>query len=329
MNTKAKITSQVHQDERLILQDNIPLTTPLVVYIEPSGFCNLKCIFCPQSTGGKALKKSLMSLKLFKKLIDDLAEFPNKVKLLRVCGNGEPLTNKDIVKMLQYAKEKNLAERIEFISNGILLTDDLAKTLPRFADRIIISIEGLSSDDYQQTSGLKINFQNLLDKVGLLYKNRGKCTLHIKIHSKAISSEKEKTKFLNMFSNRCNEIYIEKLVPMWPQLDLDYNPNEFRYGGELTKRRVCVQMFKGFQVQADGEVVPCCVDWKRVNVIGDINKNSLFEIWNGKKLRNLQIEHLRGNKNKTEPCKDCTMNDYCDIDNIDESSEKLIQRLKS
>ena len=132
-----------------------------------------------------------------------------------------------------------------------------------------------------------------------------------------------------MFGGCCDEIYIEKLVPMWPQLDIPYRPDEFRYGGKLTKRQVCVQIFKGVQVQADGAVVPCCVDWKRINVIGDITKNSLSEVWKGEKLRKLQIEHLLGNKNNIEPCKDCTMNDYCDLDNIDQYGEKLIKRLKN
>lgn len=325
---KAKLISQVHE-ERLLLGDHIPLETPFVIYIEPSGFCNLRCVFCPQSTGGKMLKKGLMSPSLFKKIIDDISDFPNKVKLLRICGNGEPLTNKDVIPMLKYAKEKNVSERIELISNGILLTDEMVKFLPQYADRIIISIEGLSEDDYQKTCGLKINFPNFLEKINVLYKNRANCIIHLKIHSDAVSSEKEEEKFLNMFGDRCDEIYIEKLVPMWPQLGINYHPDEFRYGGELVLRKVCVQMFKGFQIQADGIIVPCCVDWKRVNIIGDVSKNSLSKIWNGRSLRNLQIEHLRGNKYKTEPCKDCTMNDYCDIDNIDEQREKIIRRLKT
>lgn len=131
-----------------------------------------------------------------------------------------------------------------------------------------------------------------------------------------------------MFSDQCDEIYIENLVSMWPQFDTAYSINEFRFGGGVTKRRVCVQIFKSVQVQANGEVLPCCVDWRRVNVIGNINKNSLFEIWNSEKLRKLQIEHLKGNKSKIQPCKDCTMNDYCDPDNIDQYAEEYIQRLR-
>ncbi len=325
---EAKLISQVHQ-KRLVLGKHIPLATPFVVYLEPSGYCNLRCSFCPQSLETTELKKDLMSLELFKKLIDDLSDFPDKVKLLRVCGNGEPLMNKDIVKMLQYAKEKKAAERIELISNGTLLTADLIRNLPRFADRIIISIEGLCSEDYRRITNRNINFQNLLDKINDLYTHRGECIIHIKIHNEAVPSESKKRTFLNMFSDICNEIYIEKLVPMWPEFDIAYSANKFRYGGKVTKRQVCAQIFKGMQVQADGEVVPCCVDWKRVNVIGDITKNSLFEIWNGERLKRLRIGHLLGNKDKIEPCKDCTMNDYCDVDNIDKYAEECIQRLKN
>jgi radical SAM protein with 4Fe4S-binding SPASM domain len=117
---------------------------------------------------------------------------------------------------------------------------------------------------------------------------------------------------------------------MWPQLHTQYSSNEFRWGNvSVTSRQICAQIFKGVQVQADGEVVPCCVDWKRVNLLGNINTESLIEIWNGSKLRNLQLEHLSGNKKNLEPCKDCTMNDYCEVDNIDQHAEECIKRFKS
>jgi radical SAM protein with 4Fe4S-binding SPASM domain len=230
--------------------------------------------------------------------------------------------------MLQYAKEKKVAEKIEMLTNGILLTAELIESLPQVLSRIIISIEGLCLEDYQRIAGVNIDFQNLLDNLDVLYASRGNCIIHIKIHNSCILCESKKTEFLNMFGCRCDEIYIENLIPMWPQLDSAYFTNEFRWKERaITKRRICAQIFKGIQVQADGEVVPCCVDWKRVNVIGDLNKNSLFEIWNGERLRKLQIEHLMGNKSKTEPCKDCTMNDYCEYDNIDLYAEQCLKRL--
>ena len=326
---KAKLQSQpAALCERLVLQDHIPLATPLVVYVEPSGYCNLRCTFCPQGVDGNKLKKSVMSFKLFKKLIDDLSAFPDTIRLLRICGNGEPLINKNIVKMLQYAQDKKVAKRTELVTNGILLIADLIENLPRLLDRIIISIEGLCAEDYQRVCGARINFRNLLDSLNNLYSRKGECVIHIKIFDDAVPRRSRKTTFLNMFGDRCDEIYIEKIVPLWPQLDIAWSCNDFRWGGrELLKRRVCAQMFKGLQVWADGEVAPCCVDWRRVNVLGNIGKDSLYEIWNGEKLRKLQVEHLMGNKSKTEPCKDCTMNDYSEIDNVDAHAKKCMQRL--
>ena len=114
---------------------------------------------------------------------------------------------------------------------------------------------------------------------------------------------------------------------MWPQYKTDFSTDKYRYSGKVIKHQVCVQIFKGLQIQADGEVVPCCVDWNRVNLLGNIKKDSLLDIWNGKKLRDLQIKHLQGKKAMLDTCKDCTMNDYCDVDNIDLYKEECMKRL--
>lgn len=329
MAMKAKIISQVYH-KRMVLWEHIPIVTPWVVYIEPSGYCNLKCKFCPHGIrGGNVLKNDIMDFSVFKKVIDDMSDFPQKVRLLRICGNGEPLMNKNILAMLSYAKEKGNIEKIEMLTNAVLLSPQLTRSLPSKLTRIIISIEGLSGADYKRVCGVSIDFKDLLTSLDILYSNKGECKIHVKIHHEAVSSETRKQKFFDLFGNKCDEICVEKLVPMWPQLSSSYFVNEFRWGGEesVARRSVCVQMFKGLQIQADGEVVPCCVDWKRVNILGNINKDSIINIWNGIKLRELQIEHLSGNKGNLKPCSDCTMNDYCDFDNIDFHAEECIRRL--
>ena len=321
---RAELISQP-QTERVVLGKHLPLKTPFVVYIEPSGYCNLKCVFCPQSSGDKALIKDIMSLELWKKVIDDLAEFPDKVKLLRVCGNGEPLTCPHIAEMLKYAKGK--VERIELISNGTLLNNRLIRKLPRYADRIIISIEGLSGEEYEFVSGVKVDLEKLVDNIKRLHANSKDCIVHIKIHHKAVHGKGKKEKFFKLFGNICDEIYIENLIPMWPEFDSEFAIDKFRYGGKFARKKVCVQMFKGFQVQANGEVVPCCVDWKRVNIIGNIRKESVAEVWQGRKLRRLRLLHLSGCKDKIEPCKTCTMNAYNDTDNIDKYATMILEQL--
>lgn len=326
---KSKLLSQVSR-ERLELHMAIPLATPFVIYIEPSGYCNLKCVFCPVGIDGDGLTKDLMPVELFEKLMLDLTAFEGRVKLFRFCGNGEPLVNKDIVEILRIASASGLVDRIEMLTNGVLLNDRLIKDLTQYLNRIIISIEGLSSEDYRNYCDTSIEFDDLLSNLDKLYATRGDCTVHVKIHQEAVQQAEKKELFYNLFKSRCDEIFIENLVPMWPQLDSNYFSKDFRWEkGEVTSRKVCAQIFKGMQVQANGEVVPCCVDWKRVNVLGNINDSALSDIWQGDKLKDLQVRHLSGKKDDTEPCKACTMNDYCEYDNLDLHAEEGLQRLSA
>ena len=124
---------------------------------------------------------------------------------------------------------------MELVTNGVLLTTDLTKNLPCFLDRIVVSIEGLSSEDYLRISNANISVQDLLDKLDALYANanKGECKIHIKINNEAVPSESKRTMFFDMFSNRCDEIYIENLVPLWPQFNTAFSTKKFRWGGKL------------------------------------------------------------------------------------------------
>ena len=93
------------------------------------------------------------------------------------------------------------------------------------------------------------------------------------------------------------------------------------------KSIVCPQIFKSLQINADGRVVPCCVDWKSINVVGDIKKKSLHEIWKGEKLLELQSKHLRGLRHTFSPCKGCTHNEYSEKDNLDSNAKLILDKL--
>jgi len=279
---------------------------PFVLYVEPSGFCNLKCHFCPQSDEGFTMKKDHMSYGLWKKIMKEIKVWPNRLKMLRVCGNGEPLMNTSIINMLLYAKWRDVAEKTEIVTNATLLNRELIEELPKFLDRIVISIYSVALEGTP-----------LLKNIYKLYDRHRDCKIHVKTFYNVAYTEELKDKFFDLFGDHCDEIFIEGIVPMWPEIELSA-PETTRWGGKVIPRKICSQIFKGFQVQADGECVPCCVDWKRVNVIGNSNTQTLQEIWTGEELARLRREHVLGRKVSTEPCKECRMNDFCDVDNIEE-----------
>ena len=58
--------------ERMDLGIAAPLKTPLVIYVEPSSYCNLECTFCPQHITPDTIHKKNMTVETFKKMIPNI-----------------------------------------------------------------------------------------------------------------------------------------------------------------------------------------------------------------------------------------------------------------
>lgn len=324
---KSELRAQFNYAKRISLEQAVPLNSPLVIYVEPSSYCNLECRFCPQHTGKGQFEKFNMSVDLFKKVLEDIKEFPRKPELMRFCGIGDPLFNKSITDMVQLADASDAVYRTEVISNGLLLTDKMITVFARHLGRIVISVEGLSDEDYRNFTGRNICFKNLVDKVAkFYYSSDRRCVIHVKIHNQAVLTSQRKELFYRVFGDISDEIYIENLVNLWPEQtsNLGLDAGQRFEGTTPMDSKVCPQIFKSLQVNADGRVLPCCVDWKSINVIGDVNKQSMRDIWTGNSLRDLQKKHLCGLRNTFSPCQGCSHNEYSDKDNLDSSAERIM-----
>ena len=103
---KAQLKSKLNLEKRIPLQDVIPLQTPFLLYVDPSSACNFRCLFCPSGHKDMINKsvypRSIMSLDLFNKVIRDLSEFEQPIKVLRMNKIGEPFLNKNLSKMVYY-----------------------------------------------------------------------------------------------------------------------------------------------------------------------------------------------------------------------------------
>ncbi len=96
------------------------------IALETTTYCNLRCFFCPNSKHERGLEKNkkLMDEELFKKIINELSEMKYKGRVL-LFFFGDPLTDKRLPKLINYAKHKLPKSNIEINSNGFLLTLEL------------------------------------------------------------------------------------------------------------------------------------------------------------------------------------------------------------
>src|SRR3954453_3578089 len=75
---------------------------PEIVQIESTNLCNAKCVFCPRDDMHR--KQGVMSVELFKKIVDECAEL--NITHVRVHNYGEPFMDRNLVEKVRYAKAK-------------------------------------------------------------------------------------------------------------------------------------------------------------------------------------------------------------------------------
>ncbi len=313
--------------KRQKLVDILPLEAPLVMQIFPVYGCQLKCNYCVYSTPRE--KRDFISngkfldFKLYMGAIHDLKKFKNKIKVLRFAGLGEPLFHPSITSMISYAN--GVAENTELITNGLLLTHFTSDMLiMNNLSRLIISINGLSDEDYEKNCNSKIKFIELLNNIRYFYEHKKDTIVHIKTVNTAIKDEEE---FYNMFEDICDTIGIENTMPLYPFIDFSEvikDNSKTQYGLNQQKVKVCPQPFYTCQINPDGNVV-LCYSARYPVIIGNINNESIYDIWNGKILKDFRLNILK--ENICQVCKDCIVT-QCRIfpeDILDNDIEKLIK----
>ena len=327
---KAKIRPRINLKDRTRLETVIPLSTPYLVFLDPSDKCNFQCRFCP--TGNRKLIRSFrrprfMNLTLYRKIIDDLCDMPDKIKTLRLYADGEPTMNSHLPDMIKYAKQADQFLQIDFTTNASLL--DVNKNLQLIdagLDKIFISINGMNNNDYWQFCRTRLQFGRIVNAIRHFYKYRSNCKVHIKLSGDHLSEEK-KSLFFETFGNIADYVSIEHTANCWPGFEVEGVNKELGiYGQVLQQVNICAYCFYSLKINSDGTVSICFLDYKHHMIIGDLNVESFKNIWNGERLRTFQIDMLNG-RSKIPFCADCGQLRYGFADNIDEFASNIRRRL--
>ena len=334
---KAQIKPRINQEGRTRLEEVIPLSTPFVLFVDPSSACNFRCKFCP--SGDTALIRETgrwqgpMDFALFKKVIDDLKEFDNPLKVLRLYKDGEPFLNRRLADMVRYARESGVALSIDTTTNGSLLNLETIKpVLDAGIDRINISVDGLSNEQFLEFAGAKVDFDTFTENIRRLYEMKGDCEILIKIAGDFLSEE-DKERFFRIFGDYADRIFIENVAPCWPEFDvadrLGVSMEKGIYDQPIGEVMVCPYIFYSLSVNSDGSVSLCFLDWARKQIVGDVRTESLKSIWNGDRLHRYRLEHLKGKRKEDPVCGACGQLTHCLPDNIDPYAARLLECLKA
>jgi len=238
-----------------------------------------------------------MDFSLFKRVINQVKDF---VEVVDLDLYGEFTYNPQWADMIRYARSKGVFTVLN--TNATLLDDNICSELIESGlDFISLSFDGASpyiyekirrGADYEKTLA---NIRNFLKKSSSVF------SVIQMIHTTETADEIDA--FRRMWKNSgVDVIRIKEYMTFHP--DKDYlAPKEEKK--DETKPAPCLFLWKNLVICRDGFVVPCCVDYDKIYVLGDANKQDIKEIWNGEPMRELRKKHARGEFQKVKLCSKC------------------------
>ena len=314
------------RNSRTPLETVVPLDTPYVIYIDPCGACNFECYFCPcrKSNFRNEERYKVMSFDLFKKIVDDMRQFPQQVKVVDLWAWGEPFLNKDLIEMIRYLRQSGVCREIRTCTNGSMLNPELNQALADSGlDLIRISVEGLNSAHYREICNVDFEYEKLVENIRDLYeRSRGKVKVSIKIVEVMLKTKTDIDSFYQTFEPISDYTFVEDIVDAFPGFDGIEKPDNtkvsFRKWNSYKDRAnyVCAKPLVQMAIHSNGAVSACCNDWKFATQYGDVNYDSLVDLWNSEWLMNFRLQHME--KQRKEICCfhicDCESDD--DIDAV-------------
>ena len=198
----------------------------------------------------------------------------------------------------------------------------------RSVQPVVISIQGITSTKYQEIANVNISIQRILDNIKYFHDNKSeRVQLYVKIVDSALDKQADAQKFYDMFGNICDSMSVEHTSPIYPgvAVNTELEKKEItQFGLGIRQHGMCSQPFYTMQVNPDGKVVPS-YSIVYPEIIGDVNKQSLKEIWNGDVLKQFRLNMLKGDL--CQVCQDCLINKYRFFpeDDLSGHEERLIK----
>lgn len=275
------LRAQAKPVRRLLLatgRDRAP-RLPEIVQIEATNICNAKCVFCPRDEMHR--RQGIMSLDLFKKIVDECAELG--ITHVRMHNYGEAFVDRKLVEKVRYAKQKGIRE-VGMISNGSLITEPVARGMIEAGlDAINISVDASGKEVFEATRiGLK--YDKVIANIERLLRLRGE-------------SGKRRPKLILSFVRQNNSADEQAFIEHWRSIaDKIHVTDLHNWAGTLNSESdvnyPCYRPWLTFTVLWDGRVSLCCADFDGRTILGNLNTQTISEIWNAEAYRNVRREHL-------------------------------------
>lgn len=298
------------------VDDNtIDFNYPISIELSLTMRCNFHCVWCSDAKIRESTEDKI-DLNCIRKLAEDLAM--NGCKGVTIEGGGEPTIYREFDAAVNIFKSHGLS--LGLITNG---SKKLSPEIIKSFDWIRVSLDVSSQEEMTQLKST-IKFERVLSNIFHYAK-------HCSVVGVGYVATNQNTSELDTLVLRLRESGVKyiQLRPvidhpeLLPEIDLDYlKKYEKEYFSVITsgmkdnvikgnQQLPCISHSLSSVITADGSVYLCgrlnIYDW--IKPIGNINKNSFYDIWNGEE-RKKQSEMVFDSKFCSKYCPECRLTKY-------------------
>lgn len=296
---KSWLTQRINPDSSFELLSRFPS----FFEIETVYGCNARCTMCP-AVGGS---KKIMTEAFFGRIAEQIAPQASHIRKVNLFRNGEPFLDPHLEERVRILKDLGV-QCVSITSNMSLGMPDRVEALLRNGlDVIDISIDSIEKKTYEGIrKGLRFEtvMNNITDFITLRDKLGSHCLIRIRMVLQK-SNQQQWDSFRTFWTS--------KLAPGDTVL---YHPIH-NWGNQLNSFQAaikpqlidypCVSLWSLLPVLVDGTVPLCNIDYASKVPLGDLNSQTIAEIWNGQVLAKIRSDHLEGRRNMYELCKGCNV----------------------
>ncbi|MBI4569312.1 MAG: SPASM domain-containing protein [Planctomycetes bacterium] len=298
---------------------------PAKITIEPGNVCNLACPLCPTGQADNPSPKGMLTFENFQRILDQAWR---DAVLVRLYNWGEPLLNKDLMKMLAYAGAKRVEVRLSLNLN-ILKPGQADEIMRHRIEKVFVSCDGTTQETYERYRvGGKIDkvFENMRELAAAKKRRRNHTAkviwlFHIFRHNQhQVEEARRMARDLGVIlrvqlarTDMGREIFetadqAKERDGHWLPTVADYNI--FAPQNAPRSDPPCKSPWRETVFNWDGGVLPCCSVPDSRFALGNAVNGSFNDVWNGEKYQHARREILGQTDNCKGVCHACRLSGY-------------------
>lgn len=264
-----------------------------------TNLCNADCIMCPHH---KIKEFGTMKMKLYRKIIDDVASCG--IKSVNLSFFGEAMLDKTLVEKIKYAKSKKL--RVGFFTNAALMFEGISREMIEAGiDSITVSMDSNDKKTYEKIRK-NCSYDDVKKNILDFLKVRRELGSDVRLGLVAVLMDEnydELREYYKFWENKVDEINLINMENRSDSFDKESKKSLSYQRGLI--REPCMLLWSRLVVDWDGEVVLCCNDYAHKVVVGDLNRESIRDVWTGCRLKKIREAHVRNEFFKIPFCNKC------------------------